>query len=51
MPDAVAKLATAFDRERRLASGPLIEVAMAVKAAVVAGARARCSSSMTPPAQ
>ena len=38
MSDAVARLATAFDRERRLASGPLIEVAMAVKAAVVAGA-------------
>ena len=38
MSDAVAKLATAFDGERRLASGPLIDVAMAVKAATAAGA-------------
>jgi hypothetical protein len=38
MSDAVARLATAFDGERRLASGPLINVAMAVKAAVAAGA-------------
>jgi hypothetical protein len=38
MTDAVARLATAFDGERRLAAGPLIEVAMAVKAAAAAGA-------------
>jgi len=38
MSDAVAKFATAFDGERRLASGPLIDVAMAVKAAIAAGA-------------
>ena len=38
MPDAVAKSATAFDGERRLASAPLIDVAMAVKAATAAGA-------------
>ncbi len=38
MPDAAAKLATAFDGARRLASGPLIDVAMAVKAANAAGA-------------
>jgi len=36
--DAVAKLATAFDGERRLASGPLLDVATAVKAAAAAGA-------------
>ena len=38
MSDAVARPATAFDGERRLASGPLIDVAMAVKAALAAGA-------------
>jgi hypothetical protein len=38
MSDAVAKLATAFDGERRLASGPPLDVAMAVKAATAAGA-------------
>ena len=38
MSDAAAKSATAFDGERRLASGPLIDVAMALKAAVAAGA-------------
>jgi hypothetical protein len=38
MTDAAAKLATAFDGERRLAGGPLIDVAMAVKAAAAAGA-------------
>ena len=38
MPDAAARFATAFDGERRLASGPLIDVAMAVKAATAAGA-------------
>ena len=38
MSDAVARLATAFDGERRLASGPLIDVAMAIKAATAAGA-------------
>jgi hypothetical protein len=38
MTDAVARLATAFDGERRLAAGPLIDVAMAVKAAAAAGA-------------
>jgi uncharacterized protein len=38
MSDVVAKPATAFDGERRLASGPLIDVAMAVKAATAAGA-------------
>ena len=38
MSDAVVKLATAFDGERRLASGPLIDVAMAVKAATADGA-------------
>ena len=38
MSDAVAKSATAFDGERRLASGALIDVAMALKAATVAGA-------------
>ena len=38
MPDAAAKFATAFDGERRLAAGPLIEVAMALKAAAAAGA-------------
>jgi hypothetical protein len=38
MSDAVAKPATAFDGERSLASGPLIDVAMAVKAATAAGA-------------
>jgi hypothetical protein len=38
MSDAAAKLATAFDGERRLASGPLIDVAMAIKAANAAGA-------------
>ena len=38
MSDAAAKLATAFDGERRIASGPQIEVAMALKAAVAAGA-------------
>ncbi len=38
MSDAAAKLATAFDGERRLASGPRIEVALALKAAVAAGA-------------
>ena len=51
MSDAVAKLATAFDGERRLASGPLIDVAMAVKAAAAAGAEGRCSPSTTPPAR
>jgi hypothetical protein len=38
MSDAAAKLATAFDGERRIASGPQIEVATALKAAVAAGA-------------
>ena len=38
MSDAAARLATAFEGERRLASGPLIDVAMAVKAASAAGA-------------
>jgi len=38
MSDAAAKRATAFDGERRLASGPLIDVAMTVKAASAAGA-------------
>jgi hypothetical protein len=38
MSDAVATLATAFDGERRLASGALIDVAMALKAAAAAGA-------------
>jgi hypothetical protein len=38
MPDAAVKLATAFDGERRLASGPLIDVAMAVKVAMARGA-------------
>jgi hypothetical protein len=38
MSDVVARLATAFDGERRLASGPLVDVAMAVKAATAAGA-------------
>jgi hypothetical protein len=38
MSAAGAKPATAFDGERRLASGPLIDVAMAVKAATAAGA-------------
>ena len=38
MSDAVATSATAFDGERRLASGPLIDVAMALKAATAAGA-------------
>jgi len=38
MSDAIANLATAFDGERRLAAGPLIDVAMAIKAALAAGA-------------
>jgi len=38
MSDAAAKFATAFDGERLLASGPLIDVAMALKAATAAGA-------------
>ena len=38
MSNAAATLATAFDGERRLASGPLIDVAMALKAAAAAGA-------------
>lgn len=38
MPDAVARFATAFDGERQIAAGPLIEVAMALKAATAAGA-------------
>ena len=38
MSDRLAKPCTAFDGERRLASGPLIEVALAVKAASAAGA-------------
>jgi hypothetical protein len=38
MSDAVARLATAFDGKRRLASGPLVDVAMAAKAATAAGA-------------
>ncbi len=38
MSEAVVKPATAFDGERRLASGPLIDVAMALKAATAAGA-------------
>jgi len=38
MSETAARLATAFDGERRLASGPLIDVAMAVKAAAAAGA-------------
>lgn len=37
MSDAIAKLATAFNGERRLAAGPLIEVAVAIKAAAAAG--------------
>ena len=38
MSDAAATLATAFDGKRRLASGPLIDVAVALKAAIAAGA-------------
>ena len=38
MSDAAAKFATAFDGERLLACGPLIDVAMALKAATAAGA-------------
>jgi hypothetical protein len=38
MPEPIVQTATAFDGERRLASGPLIDVAMAVKAATAAGA-------------
>jgi hypothetical protein len=38
MSDRLANACTAFDGDRRLASGPLIEVALAVKAASAAGA-------------
>jgi hypothetical protein len=38
MSDRLANACTAFDGERRLAAGPLIEVALAVKAATAAGA-------------
>ena len=37
MPDRLANPCTAFDGERRLAAGPLIDVALAVKAASAAG--------------
>ena len=38
MSDRLAHPCTAFDGERRLASGPLIDVALALKAATAAGA-------------
>ena len=41
---------TAFEGQRRLASGPLAEVALAVRMRSKAGGRRRSSSSTTPPA-
>jgi len=51
MSDAAARPTTAFDGERRLLAGPLIDVAMAVKTATPPPPRGRCSPSTTRPAR